>query len=67
MPTGSEVTGFPTLQKTDASGVVVATIEGAPRDEEELRKKLGIQKKKKKGSGRKTRGRARRKIRTRRR
>lgn len=66
MPPGSNITGFPTLQKTNSSGVVVVTIEGAPKSEEELRKKLGV-KKKKKGSGRKTRGRARRNLRTRRR
>jgi hypothetical protein len=66
MPPGSNITGFPTLQKTNSSGVVVVTIEGAPKSEEELRAKLGV-KKKKKGSGRKTRRGARRKIRTRRR
>lgn len=66
MPQGVEVTGFPTLQKTNSSGVVVVTIEGAPKNEEELRTKLGL-KKKKKGSGRKSRRGARRKIRTRRR
>lgn len=67
MPPGSNITGFPTLQKTDASGVVVVTIEGSPKSEEELRKKLGVKKKTKKGSGRKTRGRSRRNLRTRRR
>ena len=67
MPPGSNITGFPTLQKTNSSGVVVVTIEGAPRSEEELRKKLGVKKKTKKGSGRKTRRGARRNIRTRRR
>ncbi len=67
MPDGVNITGFPTLQKTDASGVVVVTIEGAPKNEEELRTKLGLKKKKKKGSGRKTRRGARRNLRTRRR
>ncbi len=66
MPQGVEVTGFPTLQKTNSSGVVVVTLEGAPKDEAELREKLGL-KKKKKGSGRKSRRSTRRKIRTRRR
>lgn len=67
MPQGVDITGFPTLQKTDSSGVVVVTIEGAPKNEEELRTKLGLKKKKKGGLRRKTRGRARRNLRTRRR
>lgn len=67
MPAGVDVTGFPNIQKTDASGVVVVTIEGSPKNEQELRSKLGLKSKKKKGSSRKTRRARRRNIRSRRR
>lgn len=65
LPKGVDVTGFPNIQKTNASGVVVVTIEGAPQDEAELRKKLGVKKRSKRGASR--RRTLRRRLRTRRR
>jgi hypothetical protein len=62
----SRVQGFPRFERTDGTGVIIAMVEGAPKNVEDLRKKLKL---KKKGSARTRKGgrRARRDGRTRRR
>ena len=49
----SRIQGFPRFERTDDSGVRIVEIEGAPKDADDLRKKLKLGRRKK--GGRRTR------------
>lgn len=53
----SRVQGFPRIERTNVQGILIAEVEGAPVDADELRKKLKLGKKKKstRKGGRRTR------------